>query len=182
VKPLQWFDTWQKRVVGVASTVGTIVGAILGVMALVSHFQSKGPAPCPGVSKGEISKVTTNQLMRYRDYLELSGASTDGTSAERLRTLGRIVHFRVDVNGYRGADLPVVWWMFTKAGGPVSEPQLRNQLAFTLTPHDCTTGGTREIWVQLPKRSGTFRVQVRLLDAGGEQLDDGFTKPFVVHA
>ena len=44
--------------------------------------------------------------------------------------------------------------MLTANGEPVPEPTLRRQLAFGLTPHDCTTGGTREIWAELPKRNG----------------------------
>jgi hypothetical protein len=53
-------------------------------------------------------------------------------------------------------------------GEPFSQPTLQRQLAFGLTSHDCATGGTRDIWVELPKRRSKYRVEVPLLDLVGE--------------
>lgn len=103
-------------------------------------------------------------------------------SKERLKAIGRVVHVRVDIDGYRGRELTVWWWMVTANGEPVSQPVLQRQLAFALTPHDCTTGGTRDVWVELPKRRGRYLIEVQLLDPRGEKLDYGRTRPFAVRA
>jgi hypothetical protein len=136
---------------------------------------------CPGISKGRISNVSTDPPIRLNAYWELHpGSRETKVSKSRLNSLGRVVHFRVDLNGYRGKDLTVWWWMLTPNGAPLPEPTLRRQLAFGMTPHDCTTGGSREIWAELPERKGTFRVEIQLVDPGGEQLDFARTEPFAV--
>jgi hypothetical protein len=182
---LRWIVTSWKATVGVAGGLAVILGLVFhppwdGSSSGASD--TKTTQACPGVSKGRISNVDADKRIRLSAYWELHPGSRVAVSKERLNAIGRVVHFRVDINGYRGKQLTVWWWMLTANGEPVPEPALRRQLAFGLTPHDCTTGGTREIWAELPRRNGRFQVEVQLLDPGGEELDDGHTQTFVVRA
>ena len=175
-----------KAAVGFLAGLGVILGFVFhppwggGSSSSASDTKTTSQA-CPGVSEGRISKLSTDPPIRLDDYWGLHpGSRQTKVSKARLKSLGRVVHFRVDLNGYRGKDITVWWWMLTPNGAPVPEPTLRRQLAFGLTPHDCTTGGARDIWAELPKRNGRFRVEVQLVDPGGEQLDFARTKPFAV--
>lgn len=184
----RWIVTSWKAAVGVAGGLAVILGLVFHPPWAGSS--SSGPSDetvpttqsCPGVSNGRISKIRADQSVRLGAYWKLNPGSALPVSKERLNTLGRVVHFRVDINGYRGQELTVWWWMLTANDAPVSEPALQRQQAFGLTPHDCTTGGTRDIWVQLPKRRGKYKVEVQLLDPAGEQLDYARTNPFAVLA
>jgi hypothetical protein len=182
---LRWVATSWKAAVGVAGGLGVILGLVFhppwdrGSSSNVSDSKQTTQA-CPGISKGRISNVRADKRVRLSAYWELNPGSRVPASKERLNAIGRVIHFRVDLNGYRGKQLTVWWWMLTANGEPVSEPTLRRQLAFGLTPHDCTTGGTREIWAALPKQSGRFQVEIQLLDPSGEKLDYGRTKAFEV--
>jgi hypothetical protein len=183
---LRLLVTSWKVAVGFLAGLGVILGFVFhppwggGSSSSASDTKTTTLA-CPGVSEGRISKVSTDAPIRLDAYWDLHpGSREKNVSKARLRSLGRVVHFRVELNGYRGKDLTVWWWMLTPNGAPVPEPTLRRQLAFGLTPHDCTTGGAREIWAELPKRNGRFRVEVQLVDPGGEQLDFARTKPFAV--
>jgi hypothetical protein len=178
-----------KAVVAVAG--GLVV--ISGLVGLVFHppwaggssggnsaTNTNASAVCPGVSEGRISNVTADQRVRLSSYWQLNPGARASVSKQRLKALGQVVHFRVDIRGYRGKKLTVWWWTLTANGAPVAEPTLQRQLAFALTPNDCTTGGTRDVWTQLPNRKGRYKVEIQLLDPQGEQLDYGRTNPFVV--
>jgi hypothetical protein len=184
---LRWIVTSWKAAVGVAGGLAVILGFIFhppwdGGSPGASGAKTTSSQVCPGVSKGRISNVTADRRVRLGAYWELNPGSRATVSQERLNAVGRVVHFRVDINGYRGKQLTVWWWMLTADGEPVPEPTLRRQLAFGLTPHDCSTGGTREIWAELPKRNGKFQVEIQLVDPNGEKLDYGRTTPFVIRA
>ena len=184
----RWLVTSWKAAVGVAGGLAVILGLVFhppwagGSSSDASHGQTATTQTCPGVSNGRVSKVSADESVRLGAYWKLNPGSRASVSKERLSTIGRVVHFRVDVNGYRGKELTVWWWMLTARGEPVSEQALQRQLAFALTPHDCTTGGTRDIWAELPKRAGRYQVEVQLLDPAGEKLDYGRTRPFAVRS
>jgi hypothetical protein len=181
----RWLVTSWKALVAFAGGLAVILGLIFHppwAGSSPAHNAQATTRTCPGVSKGRISNVKADRSVRLGAYWKLNPGSQMSASKRRLNTLGRVVHFRVDVNGYRGKQLAVWWWMLTASGEPVSEPTLQRQLAFTLTPHDCATGGTRDIWVELPKRRGNYQVEVQLLDPSGEQLDYARTHPFAVTA
>ena len=182
----RWLLTSWKAAVAFAGGLAVILG-------LVFHppwaGSSSGPnaktvskQTCPGISKGRISEVKADQSVRLSAYWKLNPGSRANVSKQRQNAIGRVVHFRIDINGYRGRQLTVWWWMLTANGEPVSQPTLQRQLAFALTPHDCSTGGTRDIWVELPKRRGRYQIEVQLLDPSGEKLDYGRTRPFAVRA
>ena len=184
---LRWIVTSWKAAVGVAGGLAVILGLIFhppwaGSSSSSASDTKTATQGCPGISKGRISNVKADKRVRLSAYWELNPGSRMPVSKERLNAIGRVVHFRVDINGYRGKQLTVWWWMLTANGEPVPEPTLRRQLAFGLTPHDCTTGGTREIWAELPKRNGRFQVEIQLLDPNNEKLDYGRTAPFAVRA
>ena len=184
---LRWIATSWKAAVGVAGGLGVILGLVFHPpwdrsSSSNASDSKKTTQACPGISKGRISNVTADKRVRLSAYWELNPGSRVPASKERLNAIGRVIHFRVDINGYRGKQLTVWWWMLTANGEPVTEPTLRRQLAFGLTPHDCSTGGTREIWAELPKRKGRFQVEIQLLDPNDEKLDYGRTKAFAVQA
>lgn len=184
---LRWVVTSWKAAVGVAGGLAVILGLIFhppwdgSSSPDASGAKTPTSQVCPGVSKGRISKVKADKRVRLGAYWELNPGSHPTVSKERLNAVGRVVHFRVDIDGYRGRQLTVWWWMLTANGEPLPEPGLRRQLAFGLTPRDCTTGGTREIWAELPKRNGKFQVEIQLVDPNGEKLDYGRTAAFTVH-
>jgi len=182
---LRWIVTSWKAAVAVTGGLGVILGLVFhppwdGDSSSKASDSKTTTQACPGISKGRISNVKAAQRVRLSAYWELNPGSRVPASTKRLNTIGRVVHFRVDINGYRGKQLTVWWWMLTANGEAVAEPTLRRQLAFGLTPHDCTTGGAREIWAELPKRNGRFQVEIRLLDPNDEKLDYGLTKEFAV--
>jgi len=112
-------------------------------------------------------------------YLPMHYAAQGSTSKEELEAVGRVVHFSIAIRGFRGRALPIYWWVLTPGGEPVPEKTLRGQLAQYESPNDCTTGGRREIWVKVPKRSGRFKIEVQLLQPDGRELDDIRTPTFV---
>jgi hypothetical protein len=186
---LRWGVTSWKAVVGVAGGLAVILGLVFhppwggNSSSSASDAKTATGQGCPGnISNGRISNVTADQSVRLSAYWKMNPGARTPVSKERLNAIGRVVHFRADINGYRGKQLTVWWWMLTANGEPIAQPNLQRQLAFALTPHDCTTGGTRDIWVEQPKRSGRFQVEVQLVDPAGEELDYGRTKPFTVRA
>jgi hypothetical protein len=176
--------TWTILATVAAGGAGAAVSVLLRMArgSFSQDYTKTATQGCPGISKGRISNVKADKRVRLSAYWELNPGSRVPVSKERLNAIGRVVHFRVDINGYRGKQLTVWWWMLTANGEPVPEPTLRRQLAFGLTPHDCTTGGTREIWAELPKRNGRFQVEIQLLDPNDEKLDYGRTAPFAVRS
>lgn len=182
-RPRAWLrrlDTWQKRTLASASAVGTIASAILGGQAVYDHFRPHGPTPCGGEARGTLSGVKVDQRVSYTAYLQLKGAGPGSASRERLRALGRVVHFDVAVDNLKGHVLPIYWSVLTPGGAPVAEPGLRRQLGMDLVANACSVQGVRDIWVELPKRSGRFKIDIQLFDQGNEQLDDLRTSSFVV--
>lgn len=185
----RWIVTSWKAVVGVAGGLAVILGLVFhppwagSSSSGASGETTPTTQSCPGVSNGRISNVSADQSISRDAYWKLNpGARIPNASKEQLNALGRVVHFRVDINGFRGKELGVYWWMLTAGGEPVMQSTPQPQLAFGLTPHDCTTGGTRDIWAELPKRSGSYQVEVQLLDPAGEKLDYKRTRPFTVRA
>ena len=180
----RWLVTSWKALVTFAGGIAVILGLIFhppwASSSPAKNAQTVTTQTCPGVSKGRISNVQADQSIPLGAYWKLNPGSQTPVSKQRLKTLGRVVHFRVDINGYRGSQLAVWWWMLTASGEAVPEATLQHQLAFTLTPHDCSTGGSRDIWVELPKERGRYQIEVRLLDPSGEKLDYGRTRPFTV--
>lgn len=180
----RWLLTSWKALVAFAGGIAVILGLIFhppwASSSPAENVQGVTTQTCPGVSKGRISNVQADQSIPLGAYWKLNPGSQTPVNKQRLRALGRVVHFRVDINGYRGRQLAVWWWMLTARGEAVPEATLQHQLAFTLTPHDCSTGGTRDIWVELPKRRGRYQIEVQLLDPSGEKLDYGRTRPFAV--
>lgn len=179
----RWIVTSWKAAVGVAGGLVVILGLVFhppwagSSSSGASDETGQTTKSCPGVSNGHISNVSAGQSLRLDDYWKLNpGSRVPGVSKERLNSVGRVVHFRVDINGFRGKELGVYWWMLTAKGKPVSQ----QRQAVGLTPHDCRTGGTRDFWVEVPTRSGSYKVAVQLLDPAGEKLDDGSTKAFTV--
>jgi hypothetical protein len=184
---LRWIITSWKAAVGVAGGLAVILGLVFhppwGGSSSSSASDTKTKTTtqaCPGISKGRISNVKADPPIPLSAYWKLNPGSRVPASKERLNAIGRVVHFNVDINGYRGKQLTVWWWMLTANGEPLPETTLRRQLAFGLTPHDCATGGTREIWAELPKRNGQFLVEIQLLDPNSEKLGYGRTAPFAV--
>jgi hypothetical protein len=182
-RPRAWLrrlDTWQKRTLASASAVGTIASAVLGGQAVYDHFRPHGPTACRGQVRGTLSDVRVDQRVSYAAYLQLKGADPGSASRERLRALGRVVHFDVAVDNLKGQVLPIYWWVLTAGGEPVAEPGLRRQLGMDLVANACSVRGVRDIWVELPERSGRFKIDIQLLDQANGQLDDLRTSSFVV--
>jgi len=169
------------------------LGAVLGFVfhppwAGGSSSKSSSDTPttasetCPGVVDGRIKELTIDpQPIPLAAYWQLHPASRpQNPSPGRGRTLGRIVRFRFEASNYRAKPLTVSWWVVSPRGVPVREPNLRDQLASSITPGSCkTTKATRDFWAELPPRVGRYRVQIEL-DAGVEQLDLARTKLFTV--
>jgi hypothetical protein len=184
-KALGWVVASWKAAVGIA-------GGLTVILALVFHppwgSSSSSDASgttakasrCPGVADAKLSRVTVDERVRRRVYLAMHHASQGSASKEELDAVGRVVHFSIAIRGFRGKALPIYWWVLTPGGEPVPEKTLQEQLAQYESPNDCTTGGRREIWVKLPKRSGRFKIEVQLLQPDGRELDDIRTPTFSV--
>jgi len=174
----------------------TFAGGLVVILGLIFHppwggSSSKASSDtttstaqtCPA-SEGFIKKLGIDPPIRLADYWVLHPLSRPpNPSKERANTLGRIVHFRLQISGFRGRKLDVWWWTLTQEGKAVRDPILQRQLAFSLTPgtSSCTAGGTRDIWTQLPDKPGKYRVKVQLMD-GDEEVDSQPTKVFTVAA
>ena len=125
---LRWIITSWKAAVGVAGGLAVILGLVFhppwGGSSSSSASDTKTKTTtqaCPGISKGRISNVKADPPIPLSAYWKLNPGSRVPASKERLNAIGRVVHFNVDINGYRGKQLTVWWWMLTANGEPLPE-------------------------------------------------------------
>jgi hypothetical protein len=159
-------NRWAKTVEAVA----VAVGAVLAVVFLLLP-QLKPTPPCQGQERrGTLSDVVVDKSVTYGGYLTLIRESTDDLSPERLRQVGQLISVRIEAVGYKGKRLPIRWTTLSATGEPVSEPQLKDQLAFEVEPEECSDAGRRSVWSQNPARPGTYKVELTLFDDDDEPL------------
>ena len=173
---LHWIVASWKVAVALAAGTTTIL-----VLVFLVFPGSKPAQPCRGTLSGKLSKITVDERVRYRAYLDLQGASAGSASRKQLDAVGRVIHFSVATQGFQGKQLPIFSRILFSTGEPITEPQLRHRhLAFEVAPEECEDSGRRETWVRLPQHTGTYLVEVQLDDDSGNQLDEIRTEPFSV--
>ncbi len=173
---VRWVVSSWKVVVGVAGGLTTIL------ILFFTLFPGRKPGePCRGQLGGTLGKITVDERVRQRKYLEHEGSSAGSASEDELNSIGRVVHFSIETHGFKGEHLPIYWWVLTRDGEPVGEPGLARQFAYAVTPtrQACADSGRRAIWVKLPKRGGAYKIEIKLFDPIGNELDEIPTTPFV---
>jgi hypothetical protein len=158
---------WAKTVEAVALAVAAVLGVIF---LLVPRL--KPAEPCKGQERrGTLSHVVVDKSVTYGGYLTLIHEPTHGLSPKRLRQVGKLISVRIEAVGYKGKRLPIRWTTLSASGEPVTEPRLKDQLAFEVEPEECSDSGRRSVWAQNPAQPGAYQVELTLFDEDDEPLD-----------
>jgi hypothetical protein len=165
----------------VAKSINSLAGWVKGVAAaitavtavLIFFFPGCEPAkPCRGTLEGALISPSVDQSVRYRSYLDLTGAKIGQASQDRLDEVGKLIDFGIHAQGYKNKPLRVSWWLLTAGGEPVADPRLRDQLGVVVRPQECADQARQKIWAgPIPATSDKYLVEIRLVNTNGSELD-----------
>jgi hypothetical protein len=161
-----WIDALSNWIKGVAAAVTAVTGV------LIFFFPGCQPEkPCQGSLGATLTSASIDQSVRFRSYLELVGASRGQASQERLNEVGKLIDFRVHASGFRHQRLEVMWWLLTSAGEPPAK-RVSGQLGTIVKPDACVDNAREKIWAgPIPRDRKSYRVEIRLVDPNGTELD-----------
>ena len=133
-----------------------------GLLPEIEHAQ-------PGVAQ-------TVALSRLVDMF----ADTRGVVVgHKLQPLGESVSFDLNLSGFAGQLVSLVWTLHSASSGEVLAPRwYRDVLALQFHPHAADQSFSSQFWVPEPRATGSYFVQLLVYDAHGNQIAVGDSPDF----
>jgi hypothetical protein len=123
-------------------------------------------------------RVETNVTLEK--YLNRSNLSSDKYTTEQLLQIGYIVHFHVQIEGFKGRKCTVNWSMYdaeSESKIDLLYPWAEVQKPINLTPEQALDSAAEFFWVPVLDKEGTFYVRVEVCDDRGARINFIDTKP-----
>jgi hypothetical protein len=160
-------------VIGQVATVVGLIASVLGIVVLVAPDLL--PDPSPTERSATISKLTLQERVRFRSYLQRVDLPSDGYTKAKLEQLGVFLQFGVQTKGYKDEQLPLKWELFDAVtNDQVGEERGR----IVLEPEANDDRASWHAWVPVPRGKGRYYVRLELLDEDAVPLDFAQTKVF----
>jgi hypothetical protein len=143
----------------IAAVVGIIAVGVPLVFAIWPDLK-----PCLSGSDAAFTGAPVFPQVRFHDHLIRNGVPKEKVLTEP-NLLGAEVRFSYRTTGYRGSTLAVTWSLVQierdETLGAVVTGQDR-ALARTFTPGDCSEGGGKDLFVQIPQHRKRYRIVLEL--------------------
>jgi hypothetical protein len=165
-----------RRVYAAFVTLGVIVGALAGVLALSHDIRGLFTSDTPAAIDARIERVVrTRSRMPFGEYLADTKLPRSGFSREQLAQPGYEFTVTVTITGRVGKTLPLWWRMFRKPETPLPAP-IYDREAVGFEPKSKTHSDSWPVWVPYPPTAGNYFVRFILRDPDGlpaSQRDSG---------
>ena len=137
----------------------TLVGVIAGVVGLLFvFFPGCRPQASPDTGKIEVSDILVRQPVTFGRYLRRLRLPAGTLSEEQLRRRGILIEFHLQIEGFKGKELPLRWELNDAATNEaVDEDQ-----AVTIEPSTNNEGRTWFVWAPAPETAGQYYVTVTI--------------------
>jgi len=120
--------------------------------------------PCLGGTDAAFTGAPVFPQVRFHDHLIRNDVPKEKVLTEP-NLWGAEVRFSYLTDGHRGATLAVTWSLVRierdQTLGAVVPGQDR-ALAMTFTPQECSQGGGKDLFVQIPQRGARYRIVLEL--------------------
>jgi hypothetical protein len=132
----------------------------------------QGPPPLPPM-RAAFEKPTIDTNVSLRDHLTQQRQSTTDYSEAQLAQVGYIVHFKVQIDGFKGRTCKMYWEMFDAATRARIYPAgwSREQDPVDLKPERDSDSAAAEFWMPSAAANQPFIVRLRLFDDKRVELD-----------
>jgi hypothetical protein len=171
----------KKRVAGLIAVVAGLVSVVSAIVGLVFLFSPNlKPEPLPPARSAQLSGLTLDPNAPFSQYIQrlrIEGLKETDFTPKQLRERGALASFQVRVVGYKGMHLPLDWQLIEMS----TEEELQEERSTILIPSVNDDSATKDIWVSLPRRQGSFRLEIQLLLQRGNNfvvLSRLQTRPF----
>lgn len=145
----------RKRIRRLATLVAALV--LVGAVAALAFIltPSTAPAGCTSCS-AQFTQVSLETDVTRREYLNLLGLPSTGFTAAELARRGVLVRAGLELRRAKGADIRI-GWSLTNATGE----RLARDSATTIHADHELDSLRLPIWVPIPRRSGTFAIELQ---------------------
>lgn len=131
------------------------------VVAVVSQVAGDSTNPC-GREAASLGNVEIQERITLRQFLESTGASTDGYDPAELRQRVNRIQMDLSVAGYQGKPLKLEWTMIdASTNESFASPQLRNQGALEIEPAVCETNAQAIFRTPVPSRAAFIEIALK---------------------
>lgn len=164
---------WYQKIVVQAATVAAFT--LLGGVAL-AYFNGWLSAK---TLDAKLEKPTIETNVKLSDFLNQMNISPADYSAEDLQQIGYVVHFQVQLIGFKGRTCKARWELFDDLSKSkfVLPSWDKVQEPVELTAEANTDSASPNFWVPPVIRNGAFFVRVRIYDDRGVELTYADTLP-----
>ena len=155
------------RVYAAFVTLGVIVGALAGVLALSHDIGGLFTSDTPAAIDARIERVVrTRSRMPFGEYLADTKLPRSGFSRAQLAQPGYEFTVTVTITGRVGKTLPLWWRMFRKPETPLPAP-IYDREAVGFEPKSKKHSDSWPVWVPYPPTAGNYFVRFILRDPDG---------------
>jgi hypothetical protein len=156
------------------TTVGTLIGVLAGAIGLLFLF-APDLRPCIGDKSGSFVDAPVVPRVSFRDHLIRNG-ETYSSARKQPDVFGAEVRFTFETQGFRGEELPITYSLFEVDRSGVLDGVVLGQdraPAMTVKPSHCGDSGGHDLFIQVPERTGRYRVLLELFrdEALNDRLD-----------
>ena len=151
----------------VVTHVGTIVGLLTGIAALVFlvapdlQRERSEPAPPPSREAAVLERVEFDPDMSRSQYLSMINVPALGFTPSQLAVRGAFVSFRVTLRGFQGIRLTLRREVFNLR----TETQASEDNSLNITPPTPRLARVWQVWAPRPSRRGPFVILIKLFSA-----------------
>ena len=148
--------------------ISAIVGLIAGILGLVFIvFPAWRPEPPPDTGTLQVSDIRVRQPVSFERYLRRLKLPPGTLSEEQLRRRGVLIEFQLQIEGFKGKQLPLRWELNDAAtNDAVDEDQ-----AVTIKPSTNNEGRTWFVWAPAPETGGKYYVTVTIYQPPKGEVD-----------
>lgn len=175
---------WVKRLI----TCGTIATAITGILGLCAFLWDRAkpvvqgpptPAPTPtyNIFEGTLSDVSLEYGVNFSEYLQLSGQSEEGYTADHLQYPGVLANFTARISGFTGQPCRIGWSVYNSTSQELLYTSTFKLYGLDITSEKIFTPerdidqASSWVWVATPGDPGEYFVRLELFDPEGVRLD-----------
>ena len=162
---------WYKSLAGLAVLATLLAALVGGIFVIFAAFVPVWTAP--KTLRASLSDLTIESNVSLEEYLKRSKLPFDEYSDDELGQFGYVVHFKVEMEGFKNRECPVIWSVYdakTKSKIELPDPWAERQEPIELTPEQANDSAADNFCVPNLSGHGAFFVRLEVLDDKGQLL------------